>query len=561
MKLKMGSKFLIMSFLIIFISIAIVMGMGLLKIERNSENFALKSLEHRVRMMEFTLLQKGPIEVKDGKLTAGDFIIDGDTGLVDTIKDVFGGTATIFNGDVRVSTNVKTNDGSRAVGTKLTGPAHDAVFSRGTSYSGEVPILGVSYYTCYYPLKDSAGATIGVLYAGVEKSEFMREYYAMVRDVVIASVVLLVLFCSLVYVYSRRITAILHKVVALAEELSSGNLKSEISIRTGDELEHMADALNNMRLHLNGVLLDISKVSMQLSSSSEELSASSETSASTAQSGAASTEELTATIEEISAGMESIDADASGQLESIEQLIGRLGVLSEVANETAVQLKQAGENSANINIQAATGQKLLDSMSQTMQQINTGSQEMLNITTIINDISDKINLLSLNASIEAARAGDAGRGFAVVAEEISKLADQTANSIKSIDTLIRGNNAEITGGLSKADETVRAIGSIVEGVETINGMLSRLHQNMERLEESRKSVETDAKTVIERADAIKAATGEQKGAMNEMVRSVGNMTEVTQTIASGSEEIASSSEEIAAMAEQLQSKVDYFKLA
>ena len=54
MKLKMGSKFLIMSFLIIFISIAIVMGMGLLKIERNSENFALKSLEHRVRMMEFT---------------------------------------------------------------------------------------------------------------------------------------------------------------------------------------------------------------------------------------------------------------------------------------------------------------------------------------------------------------------------------------------------------------------------------------------------------------------------------------------------------------------------
>jgi methyl-accepting chemotaxis protein len=559
MKLKMGSKFLIMSFLIIFISISIVMGMGLIKIERNSEHHALLSLEHRVRVMEYSLQQKGPISIKDGKLVAGDFVVDDDVELVDRVKSIFGGTATIFKGDVRVSTNVKKEDGSRAVGTRLTGAAYDTVFRDKKTYRGEVPILGTAYYTCYMPLADASGSIVGILYAGVKKEEFMNEYYAMVRDVVIASVFLLCFFCSLVFFYTKRITVILHKVTSFSKEFASGNLLCNISIKTGDELEHMADSLSEMRVHLNSVISDISKVSMQLSTSSEELSASSESSASMAQSGAASTEEMTATIEEISAGMDSIDVDASSQLDSIQQLIGRLGVLSEVAGETAAGLKQAGENSADINLQASTGQKLLDLMSQTMQQINTGSQEMLNITTIINDISDKINLLSLNASIEAARAGDAGRGFAVVAEEISKLADQTANSIKSIDTLIRGNNAEITNGLSQADQTVKAIGNIVTGVETINGMLSALHENMGKLDAARLEVENDAKSVIERADAIKSATGEQKLAMNEMVRSVSNLTEVTQSSASGSEEIASSSGEIAAMAEALRGKVDYFK--
>lgn len=118
-------------------------GNGLLKIERNSEHLALQSLEHRVHMMEYALRQKGPLSVRDGILMAGESVIDGDLELVDTIKEVFGGTATIFNGDVRVSTNVKKNDGSRSVGTKLTGPAYDAVFKRDMPYSGEVPILGI----------------------------------------------------------------------------------------------------------------------------------------------------------------------------------------------------------------------------------------------------------------------------------------------------------------------------------------------------------------------------------------------------------------------------------
>ena len=92
--------------------------------------------------------------IVDGKLLAGTYQINGNFELPDKVQAIFGGVATIFMGDVRVTTNELNATGQRAIGTRLTGPAYDAVFRQGKPYRGEAPILGAPYLTAYDPIKD-----------------------------------------------------------------------------------------------------------------------------------------------------------------------------------------------------------------------------------------------------------------------------------------------------------------------------------------------------------------------------------------------------------------------
>jgi methyl-accepting chemotaxis protein len=120
--------------------------------------------------------------------------------------------------------------------------------------------------------------------------------------------------------------------------------------------------------------------------------------------------------------------------------------LSGSINQVYDTVSEAADLSKRIAADARSGDASMQSMNRSMINVSQSSNDMKNILNMISDISDHINLLSLNAAIEAARAGEAGRGFAVVADEVSKLADQTASSIKEIEKLINLNTTEIQSG-------------------------------------------------------------------------------------------------------------------
>jgi methyl-accepting chemotaxis protein len=156
--------------------------------------------------------------------------------------------------------------------------------------------------------------------------------------------------------------------------------------------------------------------------------------------------------------------------------------------------------------------------------------------------------------------GRGGRGFAVVADEVSKLADQTASSIKDIDRHIKNNAEETARGIENSQKTVETISMIIEGVTTMRTMMNTIMEFMQSQTEINKNVNKKAEYSGSLSNDIRVATEEQKNAVNEIVRSVSNINELTQANASGSEQLSGTSENLAAMAESLKQAVDYFKV-
>ncbi|MBT0664184.1 PAS domain S-box protein [Geobacter pelophilus] len=184
--------------LVFTVTVLVAFTFSLTHIYQEAESQSRIDMERRIKTFWELLRQKGDeFRVVEGKLLAGDYVINGNYELPDKIQEIFGGTATIFMGDTRVSTNVLKDDGTRAVGTRLIGDAYSAIFVNGKSYRGEATILGNPYFTAYDPIKNAKGDTLGVLYVGVEKNAFLASYDELRRDIVFAIVAIATIFSIL----------------------------------------------------------------------------------------------------------------------------------------------------------------------------------------------------------------------------------------------------------------------------------------------------------------------------------------------------------------------------
>ncbi len=273
---------------------------------------------------------------------------------------------------------------------------------------------------------------------------------------------------------------------------------------------------------------------------------------------AASIEEITATIEEVSSGIDNVSSNALGQSESLVSLVATLDELSRIIADIDTAIGDSLQSTGEITVKARSGEDHLRVMEEGIGKVRDSSQEMTNIIGIINDISDKINLLSLNAAIEAARAGDAGRGFAVVADEISKLADGTASSIKSIEGLIKTNENEIARGLSGVTMAVNVIKSVIDGISDVNRKIQSLNEFKRRQLDTNLLVNESAKTLKQRSEEISTATREQKTAIEEIVRNISAMSEQSQNNTAHAVKMSYDSQNLVDLVMELKKKIEEY---
>ncbi len=256
---------------------------------------------------------------------------------------------------------------------------------------------------------------------------------------------------------------------------------------------------------------------------------------------AASIEEITATSEEVFSGMEQVTKNIGSQHTNLSSLMKRI-------EELAVTVKQATDKVSSILVQtelmtntASKGGALLEAMNRSLQSVNESSGKMTSIIAMIGEISDHTNLLSLNAAIEAARAGEAGRGFAVVADQVSKLAEQTATSIKEISRLIQHNTTEITGGMSTVRGTIETLAVIIEGVSEVNVQVEEMSSLVHHQNEISGNVTNEANSVLRESNQIETSIQEQMLAMAEITQSITEVNGLTQAHSDGSRDLFNSS--------------------
>lgn len=299
----------------------------------------------------------------------------------------------------------------------------------------------------YEPIEDDKGQIVGVVGSDYDVTGIVKMFRKMTLEVAgivlafeIAAIIILNIFVAQIV---RSLTVVNRKLYELVN--NEGDLTQKLEIRTGDEMELIANNVNKLLLYIREIMSSIAENAKQLDDSAKNV-------AENISSAEVNITDVSATMEEMSASMEETSASLSQVNEAIGDVYALIEDISDQANVGKQTSGKIMDKAAEVYRQAEERQEeakrlaqiLADDVSEKIEK-SKAVEEIRDLTNNIISITEQTNLLALNASIEAARAGEAGRGFAVVADEIGKLASNSAEIAEKIQHV----SGEVVGAVNE----------------------------------------------------------------------------------------------------------------
>ena len=276
---------------------------------------------------------------------------------------------------------------------------------------------------------------------------------------------------SITYGFIRWIAVAISKqvkwAVSAAEQVAQGDLTTRVQITSGDEIGQLLGAIQTMTNKLNSLISQVQQSGIQVTSSATQIAATGRQLEATVTEQLASTQEVVATTQEIAA--------------TSEELAETMNEVASLSAETAVAAAKGKQEILRMEAAMGNMASATNSISDKLGTIGEKAKTINNIITTITKVADQTNLLSLNAAIEAEKAGQYGKGFAVVAREIRRLADQTAVATLDIESTIAQMQAAVADGTTEVEKFTLTVSHNVEDVRQIGRQLAQIAQQVQAL--------------------------------------------------------------------------------
>jgi len=418
----------------------------------------------------------------------------------------------------------------------------------------------------------------------------MEDTASMVLKIVIAVGLLSVLFAVWIAIrLSRGLTNQVNHIMGLLTEIGKGNYQARTMVVSNDELGVMAQTLNGMLDNITILIQSQEErdtIQESIMKLLEEISALTEgdftgraevtedMTGAIADSFNAMADQFSDIISKVKIATESVDTTseevarqtmtlAEKNMEQVKEVSGAVAAIDKMAKsiqEVASSAQRSASVSRQSRVNAQEGAQAVTETTKAMadirEQINEtarsikrlgeSSLEIGNIVQIIDDIADRTSILALNASIQAAMAGEAGHGFAVVADEVQRLADNSSNSTKQIEVLVKSIQNEIKEVTNRIDD---GISKVVQGSKLADGAHAKLQE-----------IEKVSNDLAELIESITAATTEQVHASTTISQTMKEVGEISRESSLSSQDTAASMNVLSKTARDLRSAVEVFKV-
>ena len=467
---------------------------------------------------------------------------------------------TFFEGDTRYITSIKDKSGKRVEGTKAAENVWNTV-KEGKDYQADhVDISGTKYYVYYTPVSTDDGKVIGMAFAGEKEEVVNSAKSGLILSFVVIAWVLAVVYLVVLIILARVIRKPLAKTASDIENIANGNISDEITgssiIAETDKLigaskilkEKLNDIVSGVNDHVDNLQKDTSALNeradfcndgtKQISQAMEELST-------TAVTLAENVQDVNTKSMDMGNAITDIDQDV--------QMLSENSKHMEQANSDATRSIETVLDSSHQSADIVT--KITNQIEETNQAISSINEAV----DLIMDITGQTSLLSLNASIEAARAGQAGRGFAVVADEIKKLSEQSAQGADAIKQVADNIFEKSNESVALVNEVKKLIGKEQEDITVTKNSFEILSKTISdnlvavsRISEKAEQLDAIKQAIIGNINDL-SAISEENAASNEEVSA--NITNIAESI----DQMNTATSHVSDVSEELAKLMEYFK--